>query len=137
MTYLDSNIFIYAIGNKLAKGEESRNILQKIVSGEIEAQTCTLTWDEFIYVVRKNFGRELSVIEGKKFLNFPSLNWIIVDKKTVDKAQELIEKYNLKPRDAIHAASAIINKIPTIITDDSDFDKIKELKRIHPENFKV
>ena len=45
------------------------------------------------------------------------------------KNEEIIEKYNLKPRDAIHVASALTNNIKEIVSDDPDFDKVKEIKR--------
>jgi predicted nucleic acid-binding protein len=39
-------------------------------------------------------------------------------------------KYNLSPRDAIHLASALSRKAIAIVSDDEDFDQIKEIKRI-------
>ena len=56
--------------------------------------------------------------------------FIGANKSILFKAQQLIEEYNLKPRDAIHAATALVNGINEIISDDSDFDKIKEIRRI-------
>ena len=40
-----------------------------------------------------------------------------------------MEKYNLSPRDSIHVASALNKKAPIIVSDDEDFDQIKEVKR--------
>ena len=37
---------------------------------------------------------------------------------------------NLKPRDAIHLATAKSMKCKAIISDDSDFEKIEGIKRI-------
>jgi predicted nucleic acid-binding protein len=55
-----------------------------------------------------------------------------VKKSTVFKAQEIVEKYRLTPRDAIHAAAAIDNKIATIVSYDKDFDILDEIRRIEP-----
>jgi predicted nucleic acid-binding protein len=41
-------------------------------------------------------------------------------------------KYRLRPRDSIHAATAIENKITTIISYDRGFDGVSGLKRIEP-----
>ena len=49
--------------------------------------------------------------------------------RALSQAQALISKYNLHPRDSIHVSSAIGKKIKTIISDDEEFDKIKEIKR--------
>jgi len=39
-----------------------------------------------------------------------------IRKTTILKAQEIMEKYKLKPRDAIHIAVALENKITTIVS---------------------
>ncbi len=76
-------------------------------------------------------------MEGKRFLGLPGLNFIKLDRKIIDKAQDLITNYSINPRDAIHAATAIINNISEIISDDSDFDVIKEIKRIPLEKVNI
>jgi len=55
-----------------------------------------------------------------------------VRKSTVFRAQELVERYRLNPRDALHAAVALENKIKTIVSYDEGFDAITEIKRIEP-----
>jgi len=41
-----------------------------------------------------------------------------------------LEKYALKPRDALHCATMQENEIEAIASFDKDFDKVKEIKRI-------
>ncbi len=41
-----------------------------------------------------------------------------------------MEKYDLKPRDAIHLSAAIEHSVFTIISEDKDFDKVKEIERL-------
>jgi len=41
----------------------------------------------------------------------------------------ILEKYNLEPRDAIHAATAIRNRIDKILSYDEDFDTIPNLRQ--------
>jgi len=43
-----------------------------------------------------------------------------------------MENYRIKPRDAIHAATALENKITNIVSYDKDFDELKEIKRTEP-----
>lgn len=138
MIYLDSNIFVSAIINPPTDQQASicKKILMKIISNEISAATSLLTWDEVIYVIKKTLGREIAIVEGKKFLIFPNLKFLKVDEDIIFQSQNLISKYQLNPRDAIHAATAIANNINEIISDDADFDQIKELKRIKLEKFK-
>jgi predicted nucleic acid-binding protein len=42
----------------------------------------------------------------------------------------LLERYDLKPRDSIHLASALSRKIKKVISDDRDLDKVTEIERI-------
>ena len=132
MTYLDANIFIYAATDTTTMGDACRKILRKVAKKELDAFTSYLTWDEFVYKIKKEFGMEAALDQGEKFLHFFNLTLLKVDDSIISKAQELMEKYNLNPRDAIHAATALLHNIPSLTSDDADFDKIVELKRIKP-----
>jgi predicted nucleic acid-binding protein len=130
MIYLDSNIFLYPItdpGSK--KGIAAKNILIKLAKGELEAMTSSLTWDELVWVTRKAFSMELAILEGRRFLEFPNVKIISADANVLYFSQRLIETYKIAPRDSIHAATAIIKNVTEFVSDDSDFDKIKEIKR--------
>jgi len=135
LSYIDSNIFIYPIIYDPASVREAlqaKNFLRKIALGEIEAYASPATWDEVVWVVRKVLGIDSSLNQGRKLLSFPNLKILPVKRTTVLRAQDLMEKYELKPRDALHAAIALENKITTIVSYDEDFDKLREIKRIEP-----
>jgi hypothetical protein len=129
MIYIDSNVFIYPHSGNGLKSEASIKIIQEIIIGGLDAFTSYLTWDEVVHSLRKIIGKEKAIEQGKIFLNIPNVNFLSVNNEIIRKSQELMEKYSLKPRDAIHAASAILNKCDFIVSDDSDFDKVKEIKR--------
>ena len=133
MIYLDSNVFIYYVISDEKTEEKSllsKNILIKIAEGKLDAATSSVTWDELIWSVKKVVGVDIAKTEGKKFLEFPNLRILNVDASVINEAQKILEKYNLKPRDSMHAACAIKNNMTQIISDDPDFDKVKELERI-------
>ena len=135
MLYVDSNVFVYPViynPEVIGEAKKSKDFLLKIASGKVEAYTATVTWDEVAWVLRKVFGFEFSADESKKFLSFPNLRLLGVKKSTVFRAQELVEKYRMKPRDAVHAAVALENKITTIVSYDKDFDEMNEIRRIEP-----
>ena len=134
--YIDTNIFLNSVLYTDEKAAQCINILSKIIERGIIGVTSVLTWDEFIYVIHKNLGKETAIKESENFFKLPNLLLISADKNIIVRAQNLMKEYNIKPRDAIHAATALINNIHEIISDDADFDKIKELKRISPENFR-
>ena len=139
MPYIDSNVFIYPVIYKAEtqpKAKKAKEILLKIEKGELKAYTSTLTWDEVTWVVNKVLGREDGIHQGRKLLGFPNLEFINVDEGTLTLAQMLLDKYKLNPRDSIHIASALSRKINIIISDDEDFDQVKEITRT-PLNTKV
>jgi predicted nucleic acid-binding protein len=132
MIYLDTNIFIYPHTGDDAKSDVCISILQKATSQEIKAGTSILTWDEFQHVLKKEYPEKekyKAIEQSKDLLTNSGIVWFEATKEIIEKAQELTEKYNIKPRDAIHAATAILNGCTEVISDDSDFDKIKEIKR--------
>lgn len=136
MKYLDANIFIYPLVYDDERSSLFKKILFDLINKKFVGFTSVLTWDEIVHILRKRRGIETSIIYGKKFLNLPCLNIIDANRPIISMAQKLISEYHLKPRDAIHAATAISRGCTEIISDDSDFDKIRELKRISPEKFK-
>ena len=137
LVYVDSNVFLYPIvyePGAVEEARESKDFLLKISEGLVEACTATITWDEVVWVVRKMFGLKPSIELGKKFLEFPNLKLLNVKRSVVFRAQRLMEKYGIKPRDAIHAATALENGVETIVTYDRDFDKVEEIKRLEPRS---
>ena len=130
MIYLDANVFVYAAINNGELGERSRNIIKKLLDNKVSAFTSVLTWDEVVWAIRKKVGVDISISEGEKLLKIDNLNWLQANEQIIFFSQKLMKIYHLKPRDAIHAASAIINKCESVISDDSDFDKVKEIKRV-------
>jgi predicted nucleic acid-binding protein len=131
MYYLDANIFIFPqiYDLEIESAAKSKEYLTMLADGDIEGISSTLTWDEISYIVRKYSGIKESLVAGEKFLTFPNLKVVDVDSTILSKAQEIVKTYKLKPRDAIHAASALKYSNGQIITNDSDFDVVKEAKR--------
>jgi predicted nucleic acid-binding protein len=132
LAYVDSNVFLYPVlydSSTDEKARKARDILDQITAGELKAYTSTLTWDEVTWVTTKLLGRDDGVNQGRKLLGFPNLEFIDVSIRTLSTAQSLMGRYVLKPRDAVHIASALNQNIRTVITDDADFDAVKEIQR--------
>ena len=133
MLYVDSNVFIYpalyqAASDRYAKAAKEK--LTEIAAGRLNTSTCWLTWDEVVWVVRKSIGFKEANRQGRALLDLPNLQFLDIDQRVLSGAQDLLDAYELKPRDAIHAASAIVNGIDEILSDDADFDVVKELRRV-------
>jgi len=133
--YIDTNVFLNAILYDIEKNQEAKRahtFLQKVINNEVYGTTAVLTWDEFVWVITQQLGREIAIEKGKQFLLFPNISFESITFNTIIKAQDLISKYTIHPRDAIHSASALEHNIPTIISFDDDFDNIMEIERREP-----
>lgn len=133
MAYIDANVFIYPVlytEEEEPKTKKAIEILRRVEKGELPAFTSTLTWDEIVWVVRKTMGKSEAISQGQKLLGFLNLKFISLDENVLSQAHALMSKYNLRPHDSIHVASAIDRKIYNVISDDKDLDKVKEIKRI-------
>jgi len=135
LLYVDSNLFIYPIiydSNVMPEAARAKQKLLEIASGSVKACTSTLTWDEVTWITRRLFGSEKAAEQGASFLKLPNLKLLKVDMEIVSYAQALLEKHDLKPRDAIHAATAVKNGISEILSYDEDFDTVPDLVRLSP-----
>ena len=63
-------------------------------------------------------------------MRMANLDIIAVEPEDINLAFKLMDNYEkLKPRDAIHLGVALNSDAKTILSDDSDFDEIKEIER--------
>lgn len=129
MEYVDSNVFIHPVLFNDDRALRCRKLLCDIAGGDLKAVTSVLTWDEVVYAVSRTLGHEVAVRQGEMFLQFPNLRFREADTRILVKAQELVGTFKAKPRDAIHAATAMLCGATTIISDDADFDSITVVRR--------
>jgi predicted nucleic acid-binding protein len=106
-------------------------LLQKIQQGQEQAATSALTFDEVFWSIKKR-KPELAIETSYALLNFPNMEIIPADRKLALSALKIINEYNLAPREALHAATALAVKADYIVSSDPHFDKLKELKRQLP-----
>lgn len=127
--YVDSNIFILSVINHASLGDKAREVLKKINDNQIRAFSSCLTLDEVFYVLKKNLDKE-DFNEFLETIFSVNIKWLEANINIIKESAELIKRYNLEPRDAIHVATMKLNNINSIISQDDDFDKVKEIKRI-------
>ena len=129
--YLDSNVFILAALAEGSKAAKSKELIKKIILGQLEGATSSLTIDEVVWVIWKETkDRSLAIEEGLRILQFDNLKIIEIDGNIMKKSLNFMKLHkSLKPRDAIHLSAALSVNASEIISDDSDFDDIEEIKR--------
>jgi uncharacterized protein len=129
MRYLDANVFIYPVIDNDNRADFYKKIIYDVVSGKIQACTSVLTWDEVIHYLIKEKGKSFALTQSEKFLKLPNLYLIDASSSIIFTAHQLMKKYDINPRDAIHLATALSSKSDEIISEDKVFNKIKEIKR--------
>lgn len=132
--YIDANVFVQGI---LRDDNNSKEVVLKMAKKEFIGVTSVLSWDEVTFIVKKFLGKQVAEAEGKKFFRLPNLIFVDAKKEIILRAQRLFERYNIRPRDAIHVATAIHAGAKEIISEDTDFDKIAEISRIDVKGFKI
>lgn len=129
MLYIDSSVFLYAALSQEEIGNKARALLGEVQQGKKNACSSALTFDEIVWVVKRYRSMEDAIVAGEAFLNFPNLKLTPVNGDLLIEALEMIKKYRLDPRDAIHAASAISEEAEEIVSTDQHFDGIACLHR--------
>lgn len=129
MIYLDSNVFIYAAVSGNREGSWCRDLIRRIAGGEDEAVTSALTVDEVVYQVRMSRGVEAAIEAGEAVLQMAHLTVAPADAETLWRSLDIGRQLGLYPRDAIHAATALLRGTPDFVSADADFDKVDGLKR--------
>ena len=132
--FIDSNIPMYWAGQDSELKEPCRRILEATASRQIEGVTSSEVFQEILY----RFWALRDIATGHAI--FDRFRIVVteilpVGAEDVLLARQLQEKYQLGPRDLVHAAVMLNNGITTIITADRDFDKIPGIKRLDPLYF--
>ena len=127
--YIDSNIFVYAATDVGRLSEECKRIIHHINTGPLTFIASFLVLDEVIWTLKKKIGKEDAIIISKTILSLP-IRWITVHRSIMMNMIEIHERSGLDPRDALHVSSMKEFGVSTIISEDSDFDRVDGIERL-------
>jgi predicted nucleic acid-binding protein len=93
--------------------------------------TNLLVLDETLYIskTRYRIPYDSSLTLIKKTI-VPYSELIAIDESDIDAMGDYLQRYDLKPSDALHLATMKKVGITHIATEDKEFDRVKETKRI-------
>jgi len=126
--FLDSSFLVY-LNTMTSDGRKSldelfRNLLQE------QLYINMLIVDEVLYISRKQ-GLPYSVtLNFLRAIILPYAEIAPIEEEDLKPAEKYLLNYSLKPSDAIHLATMEKVGASHIVTEDEDFDKVKEVKRI-------
>ncbi len=122
--YWDTTCFLAWLKEEPDKVDFCRGVIQGCQEGRIKLITSTLTLAEVLFLRR---GPKIPPEDAEKIKAFFEHRYIAaasLDRSTAEKAQEIFWNYDIKPNDAVHAATAVRLGIQIFDTFDPDFDKL-------------
>ncbi len=132
MLILDTHVLIDFFSDK---SEEAEKLIHKFESGELELAVSAITLSEIFYIIADKAGHETAKISID--IVKAQLSVIPVNAEIAEKAGEFKFRYagkgkkGLPMADAIIAATAWIYE-SQLITSDTHFDKVKEVRVRRP-----
>lgn len=139
--YLDANVLISFINEESLFYQKTKILLFNLRKEDFQFRLSALTIDETLHALKKYFLSKkyqpatlfLSLKKIlKQILSLPNLDIINppTDKQLQVEVINLMQKYNLSPRDAFHLFTVIANDIDCLATFDEDFSQVKEVEII-------
>ncbi len=127
---VDSAVVIYATGADHPLRQPCLNVLQ---APSVEICTSVEMIQELVFHRMRVGATEAAVRLAQEWAQACRL--YPFDHEVLATALNLIDRYGTGGRDAVHAATAIVQGIPEIVSPDRDFDGIDGLTRVDPQDF--
>jgi len=127
-TFLDSSFLVYM--NTMTDGERRGidGLFRKLLKEPLFVNM--LVVDEVLYISRR-YGVPYDVTLGfLRNIVLPYTEIIPVEEEDIKPTEKYLLRYDLKPSDVIHLATMEKVGANHIVTEDEDFDKVKEVERI-------
>lgn len=125
--YFDTGVFVTPLLKNRPQSvvDACLDWLRRVARGEVLAITSYLTWDEVSHVAGRAAGGVFDWVRareaGRRLLDLTNLSFVPADGKVVEQAQSLLHRHKLKPRDSIHASSALLTADGRMVTLDFGF----------------
>ena len=130
--FIDTNIFIYAKGKDHPLKPACVSMIKRIGESEITAIINTEIIQEILYRYQSIKNLPAGISLAKQAMQMCSLI-LPVSAADLSLALDILEAHpQIQTRDAFHAATMINSGIKEILSTDSHFDLIPEIRRIAP-----
>jgi predicted nucleic acid-binding protein len=129
---VDTNVILYAIGGPHAYAEPCRRVVALAGEGRVEMEAPVDLVQEVLHHRARRLGdRRQAAVEARAAASLCRLH--AVEPRDASHAAELFAgSERLSARDAVFAAIAFRHGLETILSADSDFDGLPDLRRLDP-----
>lgn len=129
--FVDASLLIYlnAMADE-AQRERYENFYIDLLT-RYKLYTDDLVLDELLYVSRKKYKIPYEITaEFIDTIVLPYVTVLSLGANEYEVAKKVLLEYNVKPSDAFHVAAMVNNSIRYIISEDKEFDRVKEIERL-------
>ena len=132
--FLDTNVFLYAIGAESPHRGPCRDVLAAIGKGEIDAVTSSEVLQELLHLRTRRVSLH-DGIQAARSAAAMVAEVLPVRGDDVLAACKILEKHpQMSARDALHVAVMKASRVHILISVDKDFDAVKDIKRVDPND---
>lgn len=129
MTFLiDANVIVYAAVRSRYR-DACVAILEAVADGKAEGRVSAAILEEVWHIELSGRAGKIDGLARRSYLLFTPL--LPVSDEIVARALEL-DLPRLGANDRIHVATSLANGIDTIVSADTDFDRVPALRRVDP-----
>ena len=129
--FIDANLLVYL--NTLTTEEIRRPYESFYLNLAVEHRMYTdaLVLDEVIYISKKRYlVPYVTILSFIESIVLPYVTVLPLSEAEYNEAAKIIEKYNVKPSDALHIGAMRTNDINVAASEDEELDRIEKIKRI-------
>jgi predicted nucleic acid-binding protein len=130
--FVDSNVFLYALGAEHRYREPCRRLIEHADSGRLRPEASVELVQEVLWVRARRLGdRRQALQDSRDVAELCVLHPL--EAHDLEAAMALYQDHaTITPRDAVHAATAIGRGVGRIVSADRHLDDIPGLRRIDP-----
>jgi len=118
--YWDTDCFVAWLNKEYGKADKCKGVIQEAERGTIEIITSTLTIAEVLYLKEHKKIVPEKAEQIARFFENKYILPIVLDRYIAEMARTIYWGSNIKPKDAVHVASAMKAKIIRFDTFDKD-----------------
>jgi len=129
--FIDTSVIMYAAGAEHPDRAACRRVLERVADGSIDAVTSTEVVQEILHRFARG-RRDVGQRMARSVLDlFDEL--IPINRQSIAGAVSLYADHpQLSARDALHVATCVDSAIDEIVSVDSGFDAVDQVRRIEP-----
>lgn len=128
--FVDTSVLAYALGDRHPQRAASRHVVERATSGEILLHASVEMVQELLHHRLRRTDRTAALRQARAAADLCILH--AFDEAVLSRALELVASSPTRGRDAVHAATALLHDVPTMLSSDTDFDTVPGLTRVSP-----